>query len=402
MKKYHVILIILLTIGMVFTACGESTPTLTATPTITPTATPTATPAPVMPKMLNWGTLDIGSSTYAYTAVPAGAIRDKFGIPVRMVPVGNDMGRLTLARTGMVDMATMIGSAYLAREGLTDFASRAWGPQRLRMLYHLISGDAVNSIAVRGDSGINTVSDLKGKKIPYVVGLAGHNIEVEASLAFAGLTWDDVIKVELPSYGSSAEALLEGKTDLFYGGSNSAFNIKIAAAPGGIHFLPLPRSDKEGWLRYNAVSPNALPAVGIAGPGITESNPYEGSIATTVMDAYDFLDDDIAYFTTKAWVECYDLYKSYGEKLMSGDLAHVLDVPGLVRNAWHPGSIRYFKEIGKWTPEMEEWNNKILERENKLLKAWEDCIAEMDAKELKENELPALWDSYRKNIPMVQ
>ncbi|MDD5704249.1 MAG: hypothetical protein PHU23_19620, partial [Dehalococcoidales bacterium] len=85
-----------------------------------------------------------------------------------------------------------------------------------------------------------------------------------------------------------------------------------------------------------------------------------------------------------------------------GAIDNVLDIVGKLPYAFHPGSIRYFKEIGKWTPELETWTNKVLEREDKLIKAWEACIAEMDEKELKESELPALWDKYRKEIPAIE
>ncbi|MDD5703260.1 MAG: hypothetical protein PHU23_14580, partial [Dehalococcoidales bacterium] len=178
--------------------------------------------------------------------------------------------------------------------------------------------------------------------------------------------------------------------------------IKQAAAPGGIRFLELPRDDKEGWARLNAVSPSSVPSISTEGPGVSESDPVEGASQAQCQDAYDFLDDDIAYFTTKAWAESYPLYKDKGGRLEFGNIDHVLDTVGTVRNAWHEGSIRYFKEVGKWTAEMEEWNNKILAREDKLIAAWDACIAEMDEKELKETELPALWDKYRKDIPMVQ
>ncbi|MDO8472805.1 MAG: hypothetical protein Q7T05_03200, partial [Dehalococcoidia bacterium] len=69
--------------------------------------------------------------------------------------------------------------------------------------------------------------------------------------------------------------------------------------------------------------------------------------------------------------------------------------------AWHPGSVQYFKEVGKWTPVMEDWNNKVLAREASLLKAWDAMVAEADAKAVKEADLPALWDKYRAGVPAV-
>lgn len=337
-------------------------------------------------------------------AYVAEAVRDTFDIPVKVIPIGNDMGRVTIMRTGMADLVLMGGSAYFAREGLLEFCSRAWGPQRLRMGYLFTgAGTACNACITTGETGIKTLADLKGKKIPFVVGLAGHNIEVEAALAFANLTWDDVIKVELPSYASSVDALLTGKTDIYYAGSTSSSTVKVAAAPGGIVYLQQPREDTEGWLRYNTVSPVSIPSTAtLGGPGITPETPWHGAISPQPYEAYDFHDDDLVYFETKVIAESYPAYKDKTERLSAGDLDSVLDTPGIVRYPWHPGAIRYFKEVGKWTSEMETWNNKILEREEKLLEAWDTCLAEMAAKEMKESELPALWSTYQKNIPMVQ
>jgi ABC-type nitrate/sulfonate/bicarbonate transport system substrate-binding protein len=60
------------------------------------------------------------------------------------------------------------------------------------------SSDANLSVATAKDANINTVADLKGKRVAWVRGSDALNIGVEAVLAFAGLTWDDVVKVEFP------------------------------------------------------------------------------------------------------------------------------------------------------------------------------------------------------------
>ncbi len=413
MRKSYIVLSLLLTMGLVFASCGKATPTTTKA-TIPPTtlaptttvkaSTPVPTTAPktaTAPKLLTWATLDVGSSSYNMTAQGGEAVRDKTGVPVRIIPVGNDLGRVTLARSGSVQMVTLSDGGYLVREGIQDYANRAWGPQRMRMLYQLNGGSA-NGAIVRGNSKFNTASDLKGAKIPFVLGLPGHNQGVEAVLAFGGLTWADVTRVELPSYAASLDAVIDGKTDIYYGAPNSAGTLRISTGPGGVRYLPLPRADKEGWKRFNAVSPAALPSTVTEGPGLSAANPYEGTAQPQLMDAYDFLDDDIAYFTTKAWAESSSIYKARGGRLAFGDLQYVLDVVGIVRFAFHPGSIKYFKEVGKWTPQLEAWNSKVLEREAKLLKAWEACLAEADASKLTEDKLPALWDKYRKDIPMIQ
>ncbi len=418
MSKRYVVLSVLLVIGMVFAACGKATPTATSQATVASSLTttsstttssprPTTAPAtstsakPATPKLLTWATLDIGSTTYADTGFVAEAVRTKSGVPVRILPIGNDIGRVTVVRSKSAELLVSGASAYQSREGTMDFANRAWGPQKMRMLYQLAGGTVGGPIA-RGDSKIFTVKDLKGKKIPFVVGMQSHNSEIEAILAFGSLTWTDVVKVELPSYGAASDALADGKTDMYFGSTSSAATVKLASGSGGIRFIPLPRADKEGWQRLNAISPGDLPSVSNIGPGLSATVTYEGLTSAQAMDAYDFLDDDMAYFTTKAWADAYPLYKDKGGRLESGSMERVLDIVGVLRFAFHPGSIRFFKEVGKWSPALEAWNNKILDRESKLLKAWDACLADADRQGLTQDKLAALWDKYRSEILPVQ
>ncbi len=412
MRKFGIILSVLLAVGIALSACGKSTPTKTTPATTNPATTKAATSAPVTtsvattapkpttPKLISWSTLDVGSLGYTMYAQMGESIRDMFGVPVRTIPIGNDVGKLTLVRTGGSDATVQTGAAYQSREGIADYSSRTWGPQKMRMLFMVIGGVAQGPFVK--DPKIITVKDLKGKRIPFVIGMASHNVEVEAILAFGGLTWNDVVKVEIPSYAAAGDALIEGKTDMYFGVTDSAAVVKINSSPGGIRFIPLPRSDKEGWQRYNAISPVTFPSKSINGPGLSASNPYEGGIAPQAMDAYDVLNQDTAYFITKAMTESYPLYKDKGGRLAAAELKNVLDIPGIVPYTFHAGSIRYFKDIGRWTPELEAWNTKILDRESKLLKAWDAMLAEADAAKLTEDKIPALWEKYRKEIPAVR
>ncbi len=237
--------------------------------------------------------------------------------------------------------------------------------------------------------------------MPFVVGMPAHNSSIEAALAFAGLTWNDVVKVEVPSFGATTDALLQSKIEVALVGTSSASTLQIAnQSRSGIRWIPLPRSDKDGWKRFNEVLPDRFWGSTTDGPGL-ETAPYEGFSGSDSLDAYDLLSDDIAYFTTKAWAESYPLYGPKHPRNKPGSLDQVLDIVGHIPFAFHPGSIQYFKEIGRWTPELESWTKKVLDREVKLLKAWDDCQAEADATKVTADKLPALWDKYKKGVPPI-
>ena len=57
----------------------------------------------------------------------------------------------------------------------------------------------------------------------------------------------------------------------------------------------------------------------------------------------------------------------------------------------HNGSIRYFKEIGDWTPEREKINIDRLNRQTKLNALWKSVVDEALVKKIKSRDFPAFW-----------
>ena len=55
--------------------------------------------------------------------------------------------------------------------------------------------------------------DLKGKRVAWVKGAPALNVNVTAYLAYAGLTWDDVVKVEFGGFGHSWAGMVNGQVD---------------------------------------------------------------------------------------------------------------------------------------------------------------------------------------------
>src|SRR5690606_5504668 len=100
--------------------------------------------------------------------------------------------------------------------------------------------------AVREDSDIQTIEDLKGKKIPKITGNSSVNIKNEAILAFAGLTWDDVQAVELSSYGGQGDALIQGQIDVVSTTPTASMMFE-AESKTGIRWLEMDPNDTEGW-----------------------------------------------------------------------------------------------------------------------------------------------------------
>jgi TRAP transporter TAXI family solute receptor len=162
---------------------------------------------PPKPKLITIATFDIGASTYAELAAIGEGIHKKFGVKIRNVPVGNSIARAIATRAGSTQIWGSCSAYYACAEGIFDFATREWGPQPIRALT-MSKRTASFSPGTGKKSGIKTMADVKGKRVGWIVGNPTINMQLQAYLAFGGLTADDVELVKFPGYSASLRGLI--------------------------------------------------------------------------------------------------------------------------------------------------------------------------------------------------
>lgn len=322
-----------------------------------------------LPRTIAWSAYDVGSAGYNQAVAIGNALKNAYGINLRVLPGKNDISRNLVLREGKVQFsATGVGGAYLAQEGVFEFGVRSWGPQPIRALL-LNKADQSLSVAAAGDVGIKTIADLKGKRVAWVIGSPSLNQNITALLAFSGLTWDDVEKVEFGGYGASWEGILNNQADVAFTSSVAGHLYKLAASPRGLVHPIVPHDDEEGWKRLRAHAPFFVPVMATEGADMSKDKPVETvAYPYPILIAYADQKDDMVYNMTKAMVEAFDAYKDGAPGASGWALdRQVFDwvVP------WHDGAIRYFKEIGVWTPEHQAHNDALLKRQQVLAEAWE-------------------------------
>ena len=248
------------------------------------------------------------------------------------------------------------GDLWYAMYGIEDFA--ALGPQSARMVYH--GGQSQQGFGVRGDSGIKTRDDLIGKRVASYPTYALVQLYMTSKLAYFDLTYDDVIATPVSSFGAGQSAVLEGACDaaIF---SNSSVAQELAASIHGIAFIPTPNvtaEDKEGWARHNELNRFQWPDTTTILPG-TADNPLATWAHSRIIWAYDSTDADLVYWFTKIIHENWDGYKG-----LHGNLLLYTEAQALNSDAWfvpmHEGSIRYWKDLGLWTPKMQAKQTQML------------------------------------------
>ncbi|QKS26770.1 TAXI family TRAP transporter solute-binding subunit [Vreelandella titanicae] len=342
-----------------------------------------------LPSTMMWGSYDVGSSGYAEASAIADAFGREFDSRIRIQPSSTAVGRLQPLVNGRTDYAFLATEAFFAAEGIHNFADRGWGPQDLRAL---AGRPTSGSLVTAADANIRQISDVKGKRVAYVAGNPSINIKIDAILAFAGLTRDDVEAITFPTYSAAMSSLSEGRADATFNNPTPSPMYELAESPRGIHWIEIPPNDSDGWQQMAEVAPIFSPYVESVGAGLSEENPvdmvaYRYPMVVTRSD----LSEDEAYAFTKALDETYDLYKDATAVMNRWEIEQAgqppLDVP------FHNGAIRYLEEKGIWTEEHQAWNDARKERLDALLVAWEQTLDE--SAELSENDFQALWEKRR-------
>jgi len=334
-----------------------------------------------------WTCYDVGSSGYVQASAIADAFLKNFGTKVRLLPSGTGIGRLLPLATKRVQCGYLANEVYFATEGLFDFSAREWGPQDLRVI---LAHPSSTSMLTTKVSGIKTPKDMKGKRVSWIVGNPSMYVKAEAQLAFAGLTWDDVVKVEFPSYAANLRALIEGKTDIATGTLTAPIIYELASTPKGFQVIEFPPDDKEGWKRAQKIAPFMFPSQETRGPGVSKENPvWIAHVRYPMITVYADADPDWVYNYIKAIDETFSIYKD-SFPVMPDWRIEMAGVPP-ADAPFHEGAIRYLKEKGVWKAKYDTWNNARLRHMKKVRKAWEKAVSEAEAKKMKSKHFPKFW-----------
>jgi len=356
------------------------------------TMAPWSATAQELPRTMTWSSYDVGSAGYAEASAIADAFGKKYGTKIRIQPSGSAIGRLQPILTKRADVGFLATETFFATEGIYDFSERRWGPQDLRVL---AGRPAAFGVFTAADSGIEKMTDLKGKRIALVAGNPSVNVKCEAFLAFADLSLDDVEPTMFPTYAAAMSSVVKNEADASCTTTTPSQVYELEASPKGIRWLDVSPSDKEGWARIEAVAPFFQPYQEIIGAGISEDKPAQiMAYRYPMLIVRSDMSDDMAYAFTKAVDETYDLYKDATAVMKRWKLEEsgvpAADAP------FHAGAIRYLKERGIWTDEHQAWNDTRTARLNALIAAWPEAVKEADGKS--DEEFGKIWEQRRVKV----
>ena len=205
----------------------------------------------------------------------------------------------------------------------------------------------------------------------FVQGAPSLNNATAALLAYANLTWDDVIPVEVGGYNGSIDAVLNDRADAAGGACNSPPFLRIEASPRGLRWPELPHDDPEAVARVRARLPWYVPHMAVEGPTISGDGIQVFSSAYPFLVALAETDDTLVYSMVKVMLEHFDEYKgnapgANGWAIDRQKFDHLCALPSR--------AIRYFKEIGIWSEAAEKTNQANLHRQLVLQDAWQSYL----------------------------
>lgn len=322
-----------------------------------------------LPPTLTMTAYDTGTAGFNITVAIGKMMKDKYGSDVRVLPAGNDVARLQPVRTGRASVAGMGSGVYFAQEGVFEFATKEWGPQAVQVTLSTVDCNAGN-LGVARDTGVTKMSDLKGKRIGFVVGAPALNQTALGMLAFGGLTAKDVKIVEFSSYGAMWKGMLNNDVDAAFATTITGPAKELEASPRGIIWPALPHNDTEGWARVQKVIPFYKKHIASCGAGISKDKPIEmGNYPYPIYTVYGNQSEEDVYNLTKAMIDGYDAYKD-GAPGATGMAAKKQTKNWVV--PIHKGAVKALKEVGAWSDDQEKHNNAMLKRQEILAAAWAD------------------------------
>ncbi|SFH68686.1 TAXI family TRAP transporter solute-binding subunit [Albimonas pacifica] len=331
-----------------------------------------------LPDQLVWTAYDTGSSGYSQAVAIGAAMQDATGTNLRVLPGKNDIARMEPVRQGRAPFSAMGVGIYMLQEGVFEFGTDRWGPQSVRLVSMNNSGEAALAVGVAADAGVETYADLKGKRVAYVKGAPALNVNMEAYLAYGGLTWDDVEVVEFGGYGDSWNGMVNGDVDAAYAIMTSGSAFQMETSPRGLMWPHIDPENKEGLARMLAIAPYFQPVVATKGAvaQTTEGGIPSAAYPYPVLIAYADQDEELVYNQTKAMFELFDAYSGKAPGI-DGWALEYQNFEWVV--PYHDGAIRYYKEAGVWTEAAQAHNDGLIARQKVLQDAWAALEAEKPA-----------------------
>ncbi len=195
----------------------------------------------------------------------------------------------------------------------------------------------------RSDSGIQKISDLKGKRVIIGPSGAGFEMFVRPIVEEHGLNWNDFTPLNDTQSGA-VDKLGDGSADAaFLGGAVPTASITQATSTFDVQFVPF---DEDARLRLIEKYPFFHEALIPPGTYKGLDKEFKGlNVGSMHMITSANQDEELVYQLTKA---IWENREEIAGKHPAGKAINEKNAARRTGTDYHPGAIRYYKEAGIW------------------------------------------------------
>ena len=277
-----------------------------------------------------FATLQPGTLNHTTASAVAKVLKEKAGLNVLVQPTAGDQVIVPMVASGEAEIG--ISNAMEVHDGL----SKGFKELRIIAAAHALRV----GFFVRKDSGMRTVADLKGKRVPSgFSAMRALEPTVRAILATASLTEKDIKPVLVPNVIRSADDFTSGAADAFYFAFGAAKVREVDATVGGIRMTEIDEKGMaaarkiESWGYLTEVGPGPV-FIGVEKPMkiysfdnlLFTSDKTSDELVFKILDTlFNNKDDRVAVQPVLREFSPAFGYKQY-------------------EVAYHPGAVKYFKE----------------------------------------------------------
>lgn len=212
------------------------------------------------------------------------------------------------------------------------------------------------SIVVPADHPARKISDLKGRKVVTEFGTYfTTTMSTKALLANGGLTFDDVKGVKVTTIVDGVRAVIEGRAEAATIALGAGIVEELKAAKGA-RFLPVdpsPAAMERTRKIFTGFFPNPVKA---GKTGVQEDMNVLGYGIELIASSQ--VGEDVVYSVTKAIWENHAELAPLHPELKKWTPDRFCSTQAVL--PYHPGAIKFYKEKGVWSQQMEEHQRKLV------------------------------------------
>ncbi|MBI2090591.1 MAG: TAXI family TRAP transporter solute-binding subunit [Deltaproteobacteria bacterium] len=302
-----------------------------------------------LPRTTTIGTNPTGTGAHAMGTALAAVGSNHTPISVKVQPHSGPNAWISLLQNGELEFGIINTiDSYMAMTGTGNF-------EKPSPALRVVSGGVFpffTGIFVRDRSDIKELKDLRGKRLAWDYGgHAANQTFLNAALEIAGVKPSDIIQVRVSNMADGTRAVVEGRVDATNTGVGIAIN-EEANAREPIRFLSVPNTEAANKI---LVKVGASVAKGPATTGVKEGTTMIGYPLTLAGSTH--VSERTVYTLVKTW------WENLGEiqpkhPLLKRWTKETQAITNFTA-PYHPGAIKFYKEVGAWTAKHEARSKEI-------------------------------------------